>query len=179
MSAAELALRGRRVAVLAERMYHELELWYPLLRFREAGAEAVVVGPRVGEYASKLGYPVQAALASADARAEDFDAVVVPGGYCPDYLRRDGRLVGLVRDMANRGGVAAAICHGGWMLCSAGVLRGRRATSHAAIRDDLANAGARWEDAEVVVDGPVITSRGPDDLPAFCRAIAAALGARG
>ena len=168
-------LQGKRVAILAERMYQELELWYPLLRFREEGAATVVVGPKRGEYASKLGYPVQAERASQEVSAGDFDAVVIPGGYSPDYLRRDPNLVRLVRDVAERGGVVAAICHGGWMLCSAGVLRGRRATSHAAIRDDMTNAGARWEDAEVVVDGPVITSRSPDDLPAFCRAIAEAL----
>ncbi len=172
-------LQGKRVAVLAERLYQELELWYPLLRFREEGAVTVVVGPKRGEYASKLGYPVTAERAADEVSAADFDAVVVPGGYCPDYLRRDARLVGLVRDVAERGGVVAAICHGGWMLCSAGVVRGRRATSHAAIRDDLVNAGARWEDAEVVVDGPVVTSRSPDDLPAFCRAIAERLSAAG
>lgn len=173
----EGVLAGRRIAVLAERLYEDLELWYPLLRFREEGADTVVVAPRVGEYASKHGYPVQAELASADARAEDFDAVVVPGGYCPDYLRRDPHLVRLVAAVADRGGVVAAICHGGWMLCSAGVLPGRRATSHAAIRDDLLHAGAHWEDAEVVVDGPLVTSRAPADLPAFCRAIATLLAA--
>lgn len=170
-----MTLQGKRIAVLAERLYQELELWYPLLRFREEGAETVVVAPKRGEYASKLGYPVQAGRASEEVSAADFDAVVIPGGYCPDYLRRDPHLVRLVREVAERGGVVAAICHGGWMLCSAGVLRGRRATSHAAITDDLTNAGALWEDAEVVVDGPVITSRSPDDLPAFCRAIAEAL----
>jgi protease I len=165
--------------VLAERMYQELELWYPLLRLREEGADTVVVAPQASEYLSKLGYPVRAQVASADARAEDFDAVVVPGGYCPDYLRRDRGLVALVRAMASRGAVVAAICHGPWMLCSADVLRGRRATSHAAIRDDLQNAGALWEDAEVVVDGTVVTSRSPDDLPGFCREIAGLLVRRG
>jgi protease I len=170
-------LCGRRVAVLAERMYQELELWYPLLRFREEGAETQVVAPRAGEYASKLGYPVRAGLSAEEAKPEDFDAVIVPGGYCPDYLRRDGRLVAFVRGMAEQGAVVAAICHGGWMLCSADVLRGRRATSHPAIRDDMQNAGALWQDADVVVDGPLVTSRGPEDLPAFCREIARRLAA--
>lgn len=173
------ALRGRRVAVLAERLYQELELWYPLLRFREEGAETLVVAPQAAEYSSKLGYPVTATVAAAQARAEDFDAVVIPGGYCPDYLRRDARLVALVRAAVQRGAVVGAICHGPWMLCSAGVLRGRRATSHAAIRDDVVHAGAQWEDAEVVVDGPLVTSRRPEDLPAFCRAIATQLRAQG
>jgi len=174
---ADLPLRGRRVAVLAERLYEDLELWYPLLRFREAGARTVVVAPQVEAYLSKHGYAVRAELASVDARAEGFDAVIVPGGYCPDYLRRDGHLVSLVADVAARGGIVGAICHGGWMLCSADVLRGRRATSHPAIRDDLVNAGALWEDTEVVVDGPVVTSRRPEDLPAFCRTIAGLLAA--
>jgi len=123
----DLPLRGRRIAVLAERLYEDLELWYPLLRFREEGAETVVVAPRSGEYQSKRGYPVQAEFAASAVRAEDFDAVVVPGGYCPDYLRRDPHSVRVVAEVAGRGGIVAAICHGGWMLCSAGVLRGRRA----------------------------------------------------
>ncbi len=171
-------LAGVRVAVLAERQYEELELWYPLLRLREEGAAPEVVAPRPGEYASKRGYPVQAARAAADCQAGDFAGVVVPGGNCPDYLRRDAAVVDLVRGVAARGGVVGAICHGGSVLCSADVLRGRRATSHPAIRVDLRNAGALWEDAEVVVDGPLVTSRHPDDLPAFWRAFAEALRRR-
>lgn len=176
--AADAPLSGRRVAVLAERMYEELELWYPLLRFREEGAETAVVAPRADEYASKLGYPVRAELRAAEARPEDFDAVIVPGGHCPDYLRRDPDVVAFVRGMAQRGSIVGAICHGGSLLCSADVLRGRHATSHPAIRDDLRNAGALWEDAEVVADGPLVTSRRPADLPAFCRTIALRLAAR-
>lgn len=171
-------LSGVRVAVLAERQYEELELWYPLLRLREEGAAAVVVGPRAGEYPSKRGYPVRAEVAAAEARAADFAGVIVPGGNCPDYLRRDPAVVALVRQVADAGGVVGAICHGGSVLCSADVLRGRRATSHPAIAVDLRNAGAVFEDAEVVVDGPLVTSRHPDDLPAFWRAFAAELGAR-
>lgn len=174
---AELPLSGMRVAVLAERLYEDLELWYPRLRFAEEGAETVVVAPREGECLSKHGYPVQADCTAAAVAATDFDAVIIPGGYAPDYLRRDAPTVSLVAAMARRGGVVAAICHGGWLLCSAGVVRGRRVTSHVAIRDDLVNAGATWEDAAVVVDDRLITSRSPEDLPAFCRAIAAALRA--
>ena len=171
-------LSGMRVAVLAERQYEELELWYPLLRLREEGAAAVVVGPRVGEYASKRGYPVQAECAAHGCQPGDFAGVIVPGGNCPDYLRRDDAVVALVREVASRGGVVGAICHGGSVLCSADILRGRRVTSHPAIAVDLRNAGGRWEDAEVVVDGPLVTSRHPDDLPAFWRAFAEALLAR-
>jgi protease I len=168
-------LSGRRVALLAENMYQEVELWYPLLRLREEGAEVVVVAPRVGEYTSKHGYPVKADLASSEARAADFDAVVVPGGYAPDMMRRDPNLVRLVREADELGKVVAAVCHAGWMLCSADIVRGRRATSFSSIRDDMVHAGALWSDEECVVDGNLITSRQPADLPAFCRAIIDAL----
>jgi protease I len=105
----------------------------------------------------------------------EFDAVVVPGGYAPDLMRRHPAMVGLVREAVQEGKVVAAICHAGWMLVSAGVLKGRRATSFSSIKDDMVNAGAQWVDAAVVVDGNLITSRKPDDLPTFCRAIVAAL----
>jgi protease I len=108
-------------------------------------------------------------------KAVEFDAVIVPGGYAPDMMRRHGAMVGLVREAAQQGKVVAAICHAGWMLVSAGILEGRKATSFFSIKDDLKAAGADWQDAEVVVDGNLITSRKPDDLPAFCRAIIAAL----
>jgi len=114
--------------------------------------------------------------ASADqVSAADFDAVIVPGGYSPDRMRRHQSLLKLVRDAFAAGKVVAAICHGGWVPASAGILRGKRVTSFFSIKDDLVNAGAKWEDREVVVDGNLITSRDPDDLPAFCRAIIAAL----
>ncbi len=143
-----------------------------MLRFREAGAEVSVVGTGAKEtYESKHGYPASADAAADDVTAGTFDAVVIPGGYAPDRMRRCKPMVKLVRDMFEQGKVVAAICHGGWMLVSAGVLTGKRATSFIAIRDDMVNAGAEWEDAEVVVDGNLITSRTPDDLPAFCRAI--------
>ena len=170
-------LSGKRVALLAENMYQEMELWYPLLRLREAGAQVVVVAPHVGEYTSKLGYPVKAELAAAGAHAADFDAVVVPGGYAPDMMRRDADMVRLVREADEQRKVLATICHAGWMLCSAGVVRGRRATSFSSIQDDMKQAGAIWSDEECVVDGNLITARAPNDLPAFCRAIIAALSA--
>jgi protease I len=108
-------------------------------------------------------------------KAVEFDAVIVPGGYAPDLMRRHGAMVALVREAAQQGKVVAAICHAGWMLVSAGILKGRKATSFFSIKDDLVAAGCDWQDAEVVVDGNLITSRKPDDLPAFCRAIVAAL----
>ncbi len=170
-----MKLSGRRVAVLVADLYQELEFWYPYLRLREEGATVVAVGPEKREYKSRLGYPAPAELPAAEAHAAQFDAVVIPGGYAPDYLRRSPALVSFVRDMAEAGKPVAAICHGGWMLCSARVVKGRRVTSVPAIRDDLENAGATWVDEEVVQDGNIITSRVPADLPAFLRAIVAAL----
>lgn len=172
-------LSGKRVAVLVADMYQELEFWYPYLRLKEEGATVVAVGPEAREYRSKLGYPAPAELAAAEARATDFAAVIIPGGYAPDHMRCSSSLVSFVREMATSGKTVAAICHGGWMLCSARVVDGKRVTSFVAIRDDLENAGARWVDEEVVVDGNLITSRVPSDLPAFSRAIVAALSGLG
>jgi protease I len=164
---------GKRIAVLVEQKYEELELWYPVYRFREAGATVTLVGPEAGKsYPSKLGYPAKADKAAADVSAADFDAVIIPGGFCPDYLRRSQAILKLVRDAHAAGKILAAICHGPWVLCSTDALRnGRKATSFFAIKDDMTNAGATWADAEVVVDGHVVTSRTPDDLPAFTAAI--------
>jgi protease I len=163
----------KRIAVLVEQKYEELELWYPVLRFREAGFAVRIVGPEAGKtYPSKLGYPATAEVAAKDVSAADFDAIVIPGGFCPDYLRRSDAVLKLVRDAHAAGKVLAAICHGPWVLCSTDALRnGRRATGFFAIKDDMTNAGAKWEDAEVVIDGHVITSRTPSDLPAFCAAV--------
>ena len=168
-------LKGKKVAVLVADMYQELEFWYPYLRLMEEGAEVVAVGPEAKEYRSKLGYPAKADLGAKEVRPGEFDAVVIPGGYAPDYLRRSPELVEFVRRAAESGKVVAAICHGGWMLCSARVVEGKRVTSFYAIRDDLANAGATWVDEPVVRDGNLITARVPGDLPAFLREIISAL----
>ncbi|HID88420.1 MAG TPA: type 1 glutamine amidotransferase [Anaerolineae bacterium] len=171
-----MRLRGKRIAVLAENNYQELELWYPLLRLREEGAEVKVVGTGSADtYTSKHGYPVRVDVSADEVSADDFDGVVVPGGYAPDLLRRYPAVLSLVRAMFEQGKVVAAICHAGWVLISAGILKGRRVTSFFAIKDDLVNAGAEWVDQEVVRDGNLITSRTPSDLPAFCRAIIEAL----
>jgi len=171
-----MAENTRQVAILVESFYQELEVWYPLLRLREAGVAVVTVGPQAGvTYNSKLGYPVKADRGIGDVSAAELDGVVIPGGWAPDYLRRDPRFVQLVRDLDAAGQTIASICHGGWLLCSAGILRHRRATSFFAIRDDMTNAGARWVDEPVVVDANLITSRVPEDLPWFCRALMEAL----
>ena len=171
-----MKLAGKRIAILAENMYQEMELWVPYYRLREEGAEVKVVGADgARSYASKHGYPVTVDVQADQVKAVEFDAVVVPGGYAPDMMRRHPAMVALVREAAQQGKVVAAICHAGWMLVSAGILKGRKATSFFSIKDDLVAAGADWVDAEVVVDGGLITSRNPNDLPAFCRAIVTAL----
>ncbi|MBA4065488.1 MAG: protease [Isosphaera sp.] len=170
-------LAGKRVAVLVEQKYEELEVWYPVYRLREAGAEVVLVGPEAGKtYPSKLGYPAKADAAAADVTADRFHAVVIPGGFSPDYVRRSEPMLKLVRDAAGQGKPVAAVCHGPWVLCSVGCLKGRTATGFHSIKDDMVNAGATFVDREVVVDGNIITSRKPDDLPAFVVALMEAIG---
>lgn len=167
-----MELSGKRVAVLVEDLYEDLELWYPVLRLREAGAEVRIVGPEAGAvYKSKNGYPAKADLGMHEVTASAFDAVVIPGGYAPDRMRRHPPMVAFVRAMHEAGKPVAFICHAGWVAVSAGIVRGRRVTSFASIRDDLVNAGALWVDEEVVVDGNLVSSRMPTDLPAFCRAL--------
>ncbi|TMI93639.1 MAG: type 1 glutamine amidotransferase [Bacillati bacterium ANGP1] len=171
-----MELTGKRVAVLAEDHYENLELWYPVLRLREAGAQVTIVGPKAGEsYKSKEGYPAKADLSMDDARAADFDAVIVPGGYAPDRMRRHQAMLTLVREAFQSGKVVAAICHAGWVPISAGIVKGKTMTCVSAIKDDVINAGAKYVDREVVVDGNLISSRTPPDLPAFCREIVKAL----
>ena len=165
-----MSLEGKKVGILTEDFYQELELWYPLLRLREAGADAFTIGMEAGHvYKSKLGYPAKADYGIGDVSSTDLAALVIPGGYAPDHMRRHPSYGNLVREMNALGKPIAAICHAGWMLCSAGILKNRRATCFFSIQDDLINAGAHYVDEPVVVDGNLITSRVPDDLPAFCR----------
>lgn len=170
------SLAGKRVAVLVEKFYEDLELWYPVYRLREAGCSVKIVGPKAGDiYASKHGYPCKADTSAADVTADDFDGIVIPGGYSPDHMRRHKSMVDLVTTAAAQGKVLAAICHGPWMLCSAKCLQGKKVTGFFAIRDDVENAGGVWEDAACVIDGNLVTSRTPDDLPAFMQGIIKAL----
>ncbi len=165
-------LKGKRIGILIEDQYEDIELWYPLLRLREAGAEVVVIGTEKGkQYTGKHGYPMTADASAAEVSAAELSALIVPGGYAPDRMRVHEELLGLVRDMNAQEKVVAMICHAGWVGISAGIVDGKRATSVRPIRDDMVNAGAEWVDEEVVVDGNLITSRTPRDLPAFCRAI--------
>lgn len=171
-----MSLKGKRIAVLAEDLYEDPELWYPYYRLLEEGATVTLVGPEAKTYESKHGYPVRAEVAASQVSARDFDGVVVPGGFAPDRLRRYPAILSLVRGVFEKGGVVAAICHAGWVPISAGILKGKRATCVSAIKDDMINAGATYVDEAVVVDGNLVTSRTPADLPAFLPAIIKALG---
>ena len=171
-----MSVPGKRVAVLVEQQYQEMEVWYPVYRLREAGCVVRLVGPKANTtYASKLGYPVTSDTAAADVTAADFDALVIPGGFAPDYLRRSEAVLKLVRDLTAAGKPTAAICHGPWVLCSTTAMKGRKVTCYHSIKDDVTNAGGEYVDAEVVVDGPIVTSRTPEDLPAFLKALLAQL----
>ncbi|MGM0576493.1 MAG: type 1 glutamine amidotransferase domain-containing protein [Myxococcota bacterium] len=165
----------KRVAILAEDVYEDLELWVPYYRLKEAGCEVTLLGAGKDTYQGKHGLPVKVDGKVDDADAESFHAVVIPGGYAPDKMRRHQPMIDFVRaaDEANR--IVAFICHAGWVAASAGIVRGRTVTSFFSIRDDLDNAGAEWVDREVVRDGNLISSRMPPDLPVFCRTLVGAL----
>jgi protease I len=165
-------LAGVRILALVGDDYEDLELWYPKLRLEEAGGHVTVAGDMQGRtYTGKYGYPCTSDAALADMEADDFHGILIPGGWMPDKLRRDEKVLALVRDFSAHGKLVAAICHGGWIPISAGVYRGVRVTGSPGIRDDLVNAGAIWEDTQVVVDRHFVCSRKPADLPAFMAAI--------
>ncbi len=166
----------KRVAILAEDDYEDLELWYPYYRLLEAGHEVKVIGSgRKQVYASKHGYEVKADMNASDVDLGDFDALVIPGGFAPDRMRRIPAVNELVRHFFKEGKTVAAICHAPSVLISANVLRGKKVTCFMSIKDDVMNAGARYKDQAVVVDGNLITSRSPADLPEFMKALLQAL----
>lgn len=162
-------LSGRRVAVLVEELYQELEVWYPVYRLREAGAKVALLGTGKKEYKSKLGYPCEADADVHEAKAKEYHGVIVPGGFAPDFMRRHEGPATFVREIFQAGKPVAAICHGVWIPASAGILKGMTATCFFAIKDDVVHAGAKYVDQEVCVDRNLVTARKPDDLPAFVR----------
>jgi protease I len=162
--------------MMVDELYQVLEVWYPYYRLKEEGFEVDLVAAAADrDYHSKEGYPCRSTIAAAAADPTVYAAMIIPGGYAPDYMRRSEAVIRFANAMVDTGKVIAAICHGGWLLCSTSAYQGRRATCFMAIKDDVINAGGDYVDAECVVDGNLITSRTPDDLPAFCRAIIAAL----
>ena len=149
--------------------FEDLEFWYPLMRLKEQGIDVDVAAPRPGKVTGKHGYTYDVRLAVGGLSAEDYDILVIPGGRAPELIRLDEMAVAITRDMMQAGKIVAAICHGGQVLVSADIIRGKRVTGWKGIRDDLKAAGGRYVDREVVVDGNLVTSRCPDDLPAFMR----------
>ncbi|MEE8060447.1 MAG: type 1 glutamine amidotransferase domain-containing protein [Gemmatimonadales bacterium] len=174
-----MSLAGKHVLFFAGPLYEDLELWYPKIRLEEEGAETTVAGTGEKTYQGKRGYPLTVDTDVDHVDADAFDGLVIPGGYAPDIMRRSPRLLELTRQIYHAGKPVAFICHAGWVPISAGIVRGRRGTSVGAIKDDLVNAGMLWEDSPVVVDGNLISSRTPKDLPQFMGAIIAALRGEG
>jgi len=170
-----MSLDGKIVLFFAGPLYEDLELWYPKIRLEEEGARTVVAGTGEKTYQGKKGYPITVDTSVDEIRAADFDGLVIPGGYAPDIMRRSQKLLQLTREIFQAGKPVAFICHAGWVPISAGIVKGKRGTSVGAIKDDLVNAGLLWEDSAVVVDGNLISSRTPGDLPQFCKALIAAL----
>lgn len=168
-------LDGVRVLVFVDDLYEDLELWYPKLRLEEEGARTTLAGLEVREYVGKHGYPARADAKLDHVSEADFDALLIPGGFMPDKLRRYPKVLDLTRAFDASGKLIAFICHAGWIPISAKIVRGRRLTSTPGIRDDLENAGALWFDEPVVVDGNFVTARRPPDLPEFGAALVAYL----
>ena len=170
-----MSLNGKKVLFFAGPLYEDLELWYPKIRLEEEGATTVVAGIGEKTYQGKRGYPVTVDTNVDQISADDFDGLVIPGGFAPDQLRRFERVLEITKQIYQAGKAVAFICHAGWVPISARILRGKRATSVRAIKDDMENAGVIWEDSAVVVDGNLISSRTPADLPQFSRALIKAL----
>lgn len=166
---------GRKVLFFVADHYEDLEFWYPKIRMKEAGFEPVVAAKERKTYTGKNGYPATPDLTLEEVNATAYSAVIIPGGYAPDIFRRWDKLLYIVRTMYQAGKPVAAICHAAWVPISAGIVKGKKMTCFMSIKDDVMNAGAEYVDAEVVVDGNLITSRFPNDLPAFCKAILKAL----
>ena len=168
-----MTLEGKNIAILAENGYEELELWYPYYRMIEEGATVVLIGSGTSnKYVGKKGnYPVIVDKNINEVDSKEFDALIIPGGWAPDNLRRHQKIIDFTREIFEQNKTVAAICHAGSLLVSANVLKGKTATCFMAIKDDMINAGINFVDEAVVIDGNLVTSRTPQDLPAFCKGI--------
>ncbi|HLR40944.1 MAG TPA: type 1 glutamine amidotransferase domain-containing protein [Virgibacillus sp.] len=168
-----MRLKNKKVIALVEHEFEDLELWYPVLRLQEEGADVHFVGDEANKkYIGKFGVPAESAYAFTDIRAEDYDAILVPGGWAPDKLRRYPEVLDFIKVMDKAKKPIGQICHAGWVLISADILQGKEVTSTPGIKDDMTNAGATWSDEAVVVDGHLISSRRPPDLPPYVKAFA-------
>lgn len=162
----------KKIALLVEKDFQDLEIYYPYYRLKEEGFHVVTLGTGSAQtYFGKFGLSIQVDADVANADPADFCAVIIPGGWAPDHLRMYDSVIEFVRKMYQKKAIVAAICHGGWVLASADIINGKKVTAYRAIKDDMIHAGGIFEDKEVVKDGTIITSRKPDDLPAFCRTI--------
>ena len=171
-------LDGKKVLIITDDIYEDLELWYPKLRMIEEGAQVDVAAPKKQRITGKNGYPLEPDLTIDEVKTSDYEVLIIPGGYAPDKLRRYPRALEIVRDFDNDKRPIAFICHGGWVPISAKVVKGVRLTAVCAIKDDLENAGATWVDEPCVRDGHIVTAQVPKDLPAFCQAILQAVAER-
>lgn len=168
-----MRLKDKKVIALVENDFEDLELWYPVLRLQEEGAEVDLAGKEANKkYIGKYGVPAESAYAFSDINVGDYDAILVPGGWAPDKLRRYPEVLEFIRAMDKAGKPIGQICHAGWVLISADILKGRKVTSTPGIKDDMANAGATWVDEAVIVDGHIVSSRRPPDLPPYVKAFA-------
>ncbi|NPA90526.1 MAG: type 1 glutamine amidotransferase [Chloroflexi bacterium] len=171
-----MRLQGKHVGVFVEEGFEDLEFWVPVMRLREEGARVTIIGTgRAPKYTGKHCLEAVPDAVAEDLSADDFDALVVPGGWAPDKLRRDPGVLRLVRDVYHQGKIIGSICHGGWVLISAGIVHGHKATGSRGIRDDLINAGATWVDKPAFRDGNLVWGRVVADLPAFCRELIQAI----
>lgn len=169
-------LHGKKVICLVDEEFEDLELWYPIYRVREEGAEVHLAGAEKGKtYIGKYGVPATAEYAFEELNSEDYDGILVPGGWAPDKLRRYPKVLQLVKEMDAAKKPIGQICHAGWVLISAKILQGRKVTSTPGIRDDMENAGAIWFDEAVVVDEHIVSARRPPDLPPYAKAFVDAL----
>lgn len=166
-----MRLKDKNIAIFIEDLYEDMEFWYPYYRMKEELANIVVIGPEIETYKGKNGVPAKSDKPIHDEDAGDYHALIIPGGYSPDRMRRKPEMIEFVKEMNDQRKIVAAICHAGWMLISAGIIKNKKVTSFFSIKDDMINAGANWVDQEVVKDENIITSRNPGDLPAFCKAI--------
>ncbi|WKY46280.1 type 1 glutamine amidotransferase domain-containing protein [Eubacteriaceae bacterium ES3] len=163
-------MKTKKIIALISKDFEDLELWYPVLRLREEGAVVHVVGDEAGKtYIGKYGVPCVSDYSFTDINPEDYDGILVPGGWAPDALRRLPEVINLVKNMNERKRAIGQICHAGWVLISADILNGKNVTSTPGIKDDMTNAGATWHDVPSIIDGHIVSSRRPPDLPEYMR----------